>query len=835
MEQVAGEVPLQLEEIEKSPDLLWVINRAGQMVLANGQTHDFLGEEQRTRQFIHQVYESDRSLVAEFYEQLKSGLEPQPVEFRLALSGDDYHWIIERCLPRPVSGFCDDHFISAAIDITARKNMVRAFKKIDQKYHDLTESACDWFWEMDSELRISSMSSRFFEIFDLSPEQIIGKTRTELAQADVLTETWQRHLLDLKNRRVIRNFNYDINLVGDRTRYVVINGKPVFDEDGEFMGYRGTGTDITEEVEARMALEKAHKETSFLLAELRLRQDELAEQNRQFDAALDNMSQGLCMFDKNKQLVVCNEKYIDMYDLPRQLGTSGTSLRQILEYRVNAGVYSGDDPEKYIEERLESVVGQESSTKIQYLTNGRVIAIVHQPMAEGGWVATHEDITELQRVQAQVTHMAYHDALTDLPNRVQLRERIEDRVPLAARGQGFAILCLGLDRFKSVNDTLGHQVGDELLIAVSQRIRGCVRQNDIVASLGGDEFAILQVSNNQPRDARLLATRIFEVLADPVSLTDHQIVTGASIGIAIAPSDGSDADTLLKNADMALYRAKNDGGGVFRFFETEMDERLQVRRGLELDLRKALDAGEFEIYYQPLVNMETGVISGFESLLRWQHPHRGMVPPAEFIPIAEEIGLIIPIGEWVIRQACSQAASWPVNVKVAVNLSPSQFSSDTLVSTVFSALSSSRIAAGRLELEITENALLGDEAGTLKILHKFREMGVRIAMDDFGTGYSSLSYLRSFPFDKIKIDGSFVRDLTNRDDAVAIVNAVAVLSRNLGMTTTAEGVETEEQLQLVKAAGYTEVQGYYFSKPVPVAKIPELFSHNSMKMAASGT
>ncbi len=423
------------------------------------------------------------------------------------------------------------------------------------------------------------------------------------------------------------------------------------------------------------------------------------------------------------------------------------------------------------------------------------------------------------RKEQQLTYMAHHDALTGLPNRVLLGARIEQALELAENGQGFAILFLDLDGFKSVNDTLGHLIGDELLKAVAERLRHCVRKDDTIARMGGDEFAIVQPSNQQPEDATALARRISEVLKTPFNLKDHQFVVGASIGITVAPGDGTNPTQLLKNADLALYRAKNDGRGTFRFFEPEMDEHLKARCQLELDLRKALQLEEFELYYQPLVNIKTGQITGFEALLRWNHPECGVVSPGDFISVAEEIGLIIPLGEWVIRTACMEAADWPTNLKVAVNLSPMQFRSDNLVQAVFCAIANSGIRPNRLELEITESVLLLENSSALETLHKLRDFGVRIAMDDFGTGYSSLSLLRSFPFDKIKIDKSFVTSLSEGNSEIAIVRAIADLASAFGMETTAEGVETEEQWELVQAEGCTEAQGFFFSSPKSAEEI----------------
>jgi diguanylate cyclase (GGDEF)-like protein/PAS domain S-box-containing protein len=430
------------------------------------------------------------------------------------------------------------------------------------------------------------------------------------------------------------------------------------------------------------------------------------------------------------------------------------------------------------------------------------------------------DVTERKQAEARIQHMAHHDALTGLPNRILFHQRLGEALTRIARSGGkLAVLCLDLDQFKGVNDTLGHPIGDRLLKVVAERLNSCVQESDLVARLGGDEFAIIMPEIDSPRGAETLANRVIEELGSAFEIDGHEVIVGASVGIAIAPGDGNAADVLLRNADMALYRAKADGRGRFHFFEAEMDKRVQLRRALELDLRKAFNQGEFELYYQPLINLRGGDVSGFEALLRWRHPERGMISPAEFIPLAEEIGLINPLGEWVLREACADAMTWPKPVKVAVNLSPVQFKSRNLVQAVLTALAYSRLPPERLELEITESVLLDETDTNLATLHRLRELGVCISMDDFGTGYSSLSYLRSFPFDKIKIDQSFVRELTERPDCMAIVRAVTGLGASLGIATTAEGVETHEQLDRLRAEGCTEVQGYLFSAPRPATEV----------------
>jgi diguanylate cyclase (GGDEF)-like protein/PAS domain S-box-containing protein len=549
---------------------------------------------------------------------------------------------------------------------------------------------------------------------------------------------------------------------------------------------------------------------------------ELRTQNLRFETAIENMTQGLAMFDGERKLIVCNRRYAEVYNLPPDLVKPGTTHRRILEHRVAAGAYSGPDPETYIRNRIANADEGKPSTRLLEFPDGRSVIVSHQPMPGGGWVSTHEDITERRRTEARIEHMARHDALTDLPNRVLFREHLEQHLGRVRRGEPLAVLCLDLDHFKAVNDSLGHPIGDALLQAAANRIRTCLRDKDTLARLGGDEFAILQVGAEQPNSSTALAQRLIEALGQPFDLHGQQVVIGTSIGIVLAPFDGNDPDQLLKNADMGLYRAKSDGRGTFRFFEPEMDAKMKVRRALEVDLRKALANGEFELFYQPIVDLRQNELSGFEALLRWHHPERGIVSPAEFIPLAEEIGLIIPIGEWALRKACTDAKLWPDSIVVAVNLSPVQFKSKNLVATVLQALATSGLPPKRLEIEITETVLIQDNETTLAMLHQLRDLGVRISMDDFGTGYSSLSYLRRFPFDKIKIDRSFIRDLARRDDSRSIVRAVTGLGSSLGMVTTAEGVETEEQLRLLRAEGCTQVQGYLFSPPKPLREIAEL-------------
>ena len=550
----------------------------------------------------------------------------------------------------------------------------------------------------------------------------------------------------------------------------------------------------------------------------------LAQEKQRLDTAMNNMVQGLIMFDSAERIVVCNDLYIEMYGLSRETVKPGCSLLELLRYRAAAGSFLHHDPEQYRAKLLAGLALGEITTSIFETAEGREVLVTNSPMAAGGWVATHEDITERRRAEAKIAYMAHHDALTDLPNRLQLYEQLRQMLAKSKRGEHVAVFCLDLDRFKDVNDAHGHPVGDLLLKAVADRLRQCIRDTDMVARLGGDEFAIVQAGASQPTDATSLASRLIEVIGAPYELGSHQVAVEVSIGIALAPGDGLDPDQLLKNADMALYRAKSDGHGLYRFFEPDMDARMQARRTLEIDLRKAIANGEFELFYQPLVDMQTEYVTGFEALIRWHHPRRGTIPPLDFIPVAEETGLIVPIGDWVLRQACAEAAAWPNDVKIAVNLSPIQFKNKDLLPSVISALAASGLSANRLELEITESVLLQDADATLAILHELRGIGVRISMDDFGTGYSSLSYLRKFPFDKIKIDQSFIVDMSDHNDSLAIVRAVIAMGSSLGIATTAEGVETPEQFKQLKFEGCTEVQGYLFSPPRPAVEVEGLLA-----------
>jgi diguanylate cyclase (GGDEF)-like protein len=557
----------------------------------------------------------------------------------------------------------------------------------------------------------------------------------------------------------------------------------------------------------------------------------LSAQNELFDAALTNMSQGLCMFDRDGRLIVSNQRLSEVLELDPLLLAKGFHLDE-----VNASdrhhVLKLSAPSLH---PIPEASGAKSSLLLETKDN-RVVSVLRNLLPGGGWLATFEDVTGRRRDEERVAYLASHDELTGLPNRARfqaaLREALDHNFEEKA---GVALLCLDLDRFKAVNDTLGHPVGDLLLKSVAKRLYSCLHQGDIVARLGGDEFSIIQRHLTSPNDAGALAARVIEALQAPFDLDGHQVLIDVSIGISVAPNDGGYGDRLLKNADLALYQAKSEGRGTFKFFELTMEIDLQARRDLEMDLRRAIERREFELFFQPIVDLRNPAkATCYETLLRWRHPERGMVLPGDFIPLAEEIGLIVPLGVWILHEACRQASLWANSTRVAVNLSSVQFKRDDVVALAKSALASSGLPASRLEIEITESVLMENGQRTKMVLSELRALGISIVMDDFGTGYSSLSYLSNFVFSKIKIDRSFVKDMDlprNR----GIVNAIIFLGQSLGMTVTAEGIETPEQAGQLIAAGCDEGQGYYFSQPKPGADFPELVSraeHSQLQAVA---
>jgi diguanylate cyclase (GGDEF)-like protein len=718
----------------------------------------------------------------------------------------------------------DGGLVSTHEDITERERLNAKLAEQHEQFELALENMLQGLAMFDAEQRLIVCNKRYAEMYGLTPEQV--KPGTTVRQIfDCRLANGYYHVSDTES--FVNSWTSGFGQVSSRIQQLadgrIISVNRLSMANG---GRLITHEDITERQKLNAQLEQQHR----LLKE---QEERLRAQNRQLDAALSNMVQGLAMFDAEQRIVMANARYAEMYGLTPDQVRPGTTFREIVQCRIEGGQYG----ERTVDEVLAGIrshtAEKSSGHYLSELSDGRCIAVAVQRMADGGTVTTHQDITEQRRSEAKIAHMALHDTLTGLPNRALLNVRLEQAVTRAEGGEIVATHLIDLDLFKNVNDTLGHQAGDKLLTFVASRLRRLVREADTVARMGGDEFAVVQVAIRGTADATTLAHRIIETVSAPYDIEGHQVVIGASIGIAVGPNDGLNHHQLMRNADLALYKAKADGRGTFRFFEPDMDAQVRARRALENDLRKALPAGEFELYYQPVVELASNQISAFEALLRWHHPKMGMVAPDKFIPLAEEIGVIIALGEWVIREACATAVQWPDDLKVAVNLSPAQFRSPGLVQVVFNALAASGLTADRLELEITETILLHDSEATLATLYGLRELGVRIAMDDFGTGYSSLSYLQSFPFDRIKIDRSFIKDITEGAGSLNIVRAVAALAKGLGMATTAEGVETKQQLDTVALEGCTEMQGFLFSHPLPKHEIEQLLAQRKQHVAAS--
>lgn len=575
---------------------------------------------------------------------------------------------------------------------------------------------------------------------------------------------------------------------------------------------------------------RQHHKLSESQSQLRREHAALLAKEESLDACINNISQGVVMFDTNARLVLCNDLFARMYGFAQEELTPGVGLRDVLLMRQQSTGFP-TDVDNYIQKLLVGVARHETVMSEFKCRDGRIIEMKRHPMKNGGWVTMHEDITARRRAEAKIESLAHSDLLTGIANRSQFLNQINRaRERLQTSGQPFAVFMIDLDHFKHVNDTLGHAAGDALLKEIVRRLRSSLRTDDVPARLGGDEFAIIQspprafepgddVTQIMRDSAIVLANRIIELIGRPFEIDGHKVVVGASIGIAMAPEHGVDPDELMKRADLALYKIKSEGRNGFTFFGCEMAEEADVRCRLETDLRAGLARNEFELFYQPLVDMATRQPCGMEALVRWNHPNQGLIMPDRFIALAEESGLIASLGEWIIQTACAEAVKWPPHLKVAVNVSPAQFSKTNLLDVIMCALVESGLSPERLEIEITEQVLLADEATHIGVLHQLKSLGIGIALDDFGTGYASLSYLNMFPFDKIKIDRSFTREILERTECAAIICAVANLGRSLGIVALAEGVETEEQMHALRAAGISHAQGFLFGRPVPVAQL----------------
>jgi diguanylate cyclase (GGDEF)-like protein len=652
----------------------------------------------------------------------------------------------------------------------------------------------------DRDQRLVVCNKRYGEMYALTPEQTKpGTTLRSILEARVsagISPDDAEQYVRTRLEEVAEGKSYYAENELSNGRVYAVSHQPMLNS-----GWVAIHQDVTE-----------HKTTERALIESTTA---LKDSNARFAAALQNMSHGVCMIDSAQNLLVANERYRQIYNLPQELVQPGTPLSRIIECRSASGNYIGPAAEEYIAAQLNN------PSHIEKLGSGRIVMILRHSMADGCWLTTHEDITERWRNEARVSFLAHHDALTGLANRPALVEKIEDACARCRRwDEQFNVLMIDLDRFKQVNDTFGHPAGDELLRQVADRLKGTLRETDVLARLGGDEFAIVQVNDDTQGDgAETLAARIIDVVSEPFSVDGKVVSIGASIGIALAPQHGINASDILKMADLALYNAKYLGRNRYTIFEPALAQAAVEKHLLGNELRQALEQNEFEVHFQPIVDTKTLKMCSAEALIRWRHPTKGLISPDHFIPFAEESGAILNIGEWIIQAACREAAKWPSWVKVAVNLSAVQLRSPGILDYIMCVLVETGLPPERLELEVTETALIEHEAECLVLLRRLKNLGITVVLDDFGTGYSSLSQLTMFPFDKIKIDKSFTKNMTHRADCAAIISAVLALAHSLDIQTTAEGVEKEEQLRILRLAGVSTVQGFFIQRPCPASEL----------------
>lgn len=654
----------------------------------------------------------------------------------------------------------------------------------------------------DLEGRIVHANDAFLQISQFRRNEVIGKNHSLLKSGHHPPEFWASAYAALNEGRTWRA-PVKNRAKGGAYYWVDALILPLTGRGGRTTGFLSFQIDITNAVNLHIALQ---------------------DRNALLQAIVDSFPGGLTVFDRDLHLVLINQKQRQILDYPDELFANGLpTLEELYRFNAKRGEYGPGDPEEQVRSRVQLARKGETHIFERRRPNGTFLEVRGTPLQGGGFVTAHLDITERKRDQETIGRLEHHDALTGLPNRALFHDRVRQGLAQTKEGMSLALHCLGIDRFKSINETLGPQVGDALLKAVGERLRAEVHETDVVARIGGDEFAIIQMAPQSIEEIEALAKRIIAALLEPFELDKDTVTIGTSIGIAVAPSDGNDAEQLLINADMALYRTKSIGRGTFGFFEQSMHERLQKRHQIIVGLHEAIANSKFELHYQPIVNVQTRRIVGCEALIRWSHPVRGLVPASEFIPIAEECGLIGQIGEWVLKRACAEASLWPDDIWVAVNVSPAQFRERNLVDKVTNA--AKNLPLSRLILEVTETLLMKDQDAASEALDQLRKMGVRFAIDDFGTGFSSLSYLQSFPFDKIKIDRSFVSAVSNVKRSSTLRRSIIQLGYNLGMTSVAEGVETEQQLERLRAEGCVEAQGFLFSRAVPAAKLRTLFSN----------
>jgi len=669
----------------------------------------------------------------------------------------------------------------------------------------------------DADGKLMVWNQRYLDLYGMSSEVVGPGTDVY----DIASHRKQTGGLDGDARTFVNNFWQGLRDVGRSENTTRLNNGHTISVVNTAMpggGWVAIHEDITERVSDEEALFNQAAE--------------LARINMRFGTALSNMAQGLCMFDERKRLVVWNRRYAELHDVPEALLKVGTPFETLVADQLSRGVIKGYASADAVKARVAEVSElPPDSQRIEELADGRFVLLTRQPMRGGGWLTILEDITDRRRAEAEIVHLARHDVLTSLPNRAQFNEKLAEAGKRLKRGGApVTVMMVDLDRFKNINDTLGHPAGDALLIEAGRRLKTTIRETDLLARLGGDEFAIIQEGGEAQHEGAIsLALRILGAIGEPFDLNGFEVNIGASIGIAMAPEHGSEGEGLLKSADLALYTAKAEGRNDYRIYHPHMLETATSQQLAESELRDAIALSQFEVHYQPVVDVKNRKICGVEALVRWRHPVKGLVGPDKFIPLAEQTGLIAPIGEWILHRACSDAAKWPADINIAINISAVQFKKGNLFDVILCALVESGLEPTRLELEITETSMLENQEAHLATIRQLKNLGISLALDDFCTGYSSVTYLTNFPFDKIKIDKSFTQGVLERRDYAAVVSSVLALAQGLGKVTTVEGIETEAQFEYMRQAGVELAQGYLFSRPVPASELDFTIRYPSVK------
>ena len=742
-----------------------------------------------------------RSFFRDMYSHIKVGRKWRG-EIRNRAKDGSHYWVDTTIVPILGAREKIIGFASIRIDISARKDAEAACAASEERFRALTSMASDWFWETDSSFRFTDVSAGI-ALAGIDASFFLGKAPWAL-KLECEGMSMAEHRDTLTSQKAFREHVYKVKSP-DKAEYcwLSLSGRPRFGADRKFLGYRGVGRNITE---------------AFLASR------DMREQSELLRTIKRSFPGGLAIVDSNMKIVDSNAQYRKIMQLPDSLFNGGRAdLADLLTYSAERGDFGPGDTARLVSDNIERIKSPKSHVHEHMGIDGSIIEIRSAPLRDGGWLKIYVDVTDRKKAQNRIEFLANHDALTSLANRRQLRRDVASIAGrLRSASDCFAMLLLDLDHFKPVNDKYGHSVGDSLLMEVATRLRQCIRRDDTIARIGGDEFAVMMSNVSDESDIFAYAERIIAKLSAPYHLDGRSLCIGASVGVAISPRDGKSADQLLKKADIALYQAKASGRGACRIFDANLQLRIAKRLSVERELRTALERQQFELHYQPQFDIKTLQLSGLEALIRWEHPTKGRISPQAFIPVAEDSGLIEPIGQWVFNTACAAASGLPGHIKMAINVSPAQLRNAKFLEQIDSAIGHSKLAPNRLEIEITETALLHADAGNLTILQSLRDRGFRLALDDFGTGYSSITTLQEFKFDKIKVDKSFVARLPGCSRSLAFVRAMVSLAKALDLSVTAEGIETQSQFELIRAEGCDEAQGYLLGKPKPLAEYAQL-------------